>query len=752
MKIEDCIQKIEKYLLSNNNQPRIVNIENIEDIFEIKDHFNVGNNVFLKASDYCKADEYPQLDRLFNDLMKLKGNVFITGLTTFFKLKGEEELNNQIIRIIQLAVPSCHIIILCYQCSKYLPYEDVRYGNFIYNVDGDTISEPELVFVSPHIPLSEDIIIEGIHNITDVIESSNESIVHIVTKKRKYLYPKSIYIINEENNAFDVLCKLDIKTCFLKKEYGFEDQWFYALEKISKYKTWDNCFRIEYGGYANLNIIIGNWMSFDSNQRWMYFVMLKLYGSPNSWCLSVASKMSNSVDELIRCIFRSILSLNCDDNDYRDKYLERKNIINFLGNPIDEIIDYCGMVKSKGQYALYYLTDNSRIEKELMFELLDLYGLEIPRSDLEKMLDLVYPDLYSYLKPYRFKYELLNNYFHTYKYEKVINKIFPEFEFLVEEQAHKREFNLILPSRSEKIEEIEKEGTQLYFIDAMGVEFLSFIMEKCYEKGLTANVTVCRSELPSLTSYNKEFLNSFDNVISIKKIDDIKHNGEENFNYQQTKLPIHLIRELEIIEEVIDNIKIKLAREDCTRAVMVSDHGASRLAVIKENTLSIDVNSKGKHGGRVCEFNDGVEEIKGATQAGEYYVLANYDRFKGGRAASVETHGGATLEEVTVPIIEITYSLDDIEIEILTPLISVSYRKKAEIKLFSKTKLKNLNVFIDGRYYDAESTDDINFIVKMPDIKQAKEYSINIYTQNNMIASGLKFKIQKEVSKEIDLL
>lgn len=125
------------------------------------------------------------------------------------------------------------------------------------------------------------------------------------------------------------------------------------------------------------------------------------------------------------------------------------------------------------------------------------------------------------------------------------------------------------------------------------------------------------------------------------------------------------------------------------KAVMIADHGASRLAVIKENTLDIDVNSKGTHGGRVCEYNEEVSHIPAATRVDDFYVLANYNRFKGGRAASVETHGGATLEEVAVPIIEITNATTDIEIIMMTPAITVSFRKKAEIQIFSKTKISN---------------------------------------------------------------
>ncbi len=68
----------------------------------------------------------------------------------------------------------------------------------------------------------------------------------------------------------------------------------------------------------------------------------------------------------------------------------------------------------------------------------------------------------------------------------------------------------------------------------------------------------------------------------------------------------------------------------------------------------------------------------------------HYDRFKGSRKANVEVHGGATLEEITVPIIEITYNPGKVEVHILpvaetyvdfnaTPEIEVSFRKKAAV-------------------------------------------------------------------------
>ena len=87
----------------------------------------------------------------------------------------------------------------------------------------------------------------------------------------------------------------------------------------------------------------------------------------------------------------------------------------------------------------------------------------------------------------------------------------------------------------------------------MGVEYLGYIMQTCAEMKLASDIQVCRCELPSLTFCNKDFVESFEEsgatVYSIKKLDEIKHRGEENFDYTQNKYPTHLIKELDIIAE-----------------------------------------------------------------------------------------------------------------------------------------------------------------------------------------------------------
>lgn len=214
-----------------------------------------------------------------------------------------------------------------------------------------------------------------------------------------------------------------------------------------------------------------------------------------------------------------------------------------------------------------------------------------------------------------------------------------------------------------------------------------------------------------------------------------------------------MIRELEIIDNVLDNIKLKIGQGQCEKAFMVSDHGASRLAVLHETENIWEMKSKGEHSGRCCPKTEADVQSEFATEEDGFWVLANYDRFKGGRKANVEVHGGATLEEVVVPIIEIYKLAGDIEVSIIEKIIIVSFRKKAAIRLFSNTKLQNVTVQVDGGdFYEAKEQDDNMYLVEMPKLKKVKRYNVDVFASNNLIASGLSFEIKKESSQEKDLL
>lgn len=443
--------------------------------------------------------------------------------------------------------------------------------------------------------------------------------------------------------------------------------------------------------------------------------------------------------------------------------------IKVLKNPLFETTDFETIKKVQRtieQNKIFRITRRRQINK-----IVDAgrHYYNYIKEELFDILERIYPDLRAYLTPYRFKNELLDSYFQEYKYQKVVNKIFQNFMEIVEKQAVDRDYNIILQPRSAIIEEIDVTNAQTYFTDAMGVEYLGYIMSRCHALQLMAKVTVCRCELPSITSRNKEFWDVLSTeqfpIITVDKIDKIKHHGEEGYDYsrEDRKLPIHLIRELELIDELLKKIKTNLANGTYQKAILISDHGASRLAVIHETENLWEMESNGQHSGRCCPKSEIDERPDSATDAEDFWALANYDRFKGSRKANVEVHGGATLEEIAVPIIEISILNSAIEVKIMPidstalfadiPEITVSFRKKAAIKIFATEKLTDVSVVIDGHVYEANPIDDNFYVVEeMAEIRRAKTYSVDVFAGGMPVATDLPLRVKKESGSEKNIL
>ena len=134
----------------------------------------------------------------------------------------------------------------------------------------------------------------------------------------------------------------------------------------------------------------------------------------------------------------------------------------------------------------------------------------------------------------------------------------------------------------------------------------------------------------------------------------------------------------------------------------------------------------------------------------QIWALANYDRFKGGRKANVEVHGGASLEEVAIPIIEIRKAGEQIKCEVIDEykVITVSFRKKAKIQLFVATESENITVKLNGKSYQAVPSDQkYVYDVDMPDVKKGVN-TFDVYDANVRIAQGLTFEAKSAGASE----
>ena len=117
-------------------------------------------------------------------------------------------------------------------------------------------------------------------------------------------------------------------------------------------------------------------------------------------------------------------------------------------------------------------------------------------------------------------------------------------------------------------------------------------------------------------------------------------------------------------------------------------------------------------------------------------------------------HGGASLEEVAVPIIEITQKQSNIEAFIVedSRIVTLGAKEYAVIRIFANIKSNNISIRMDNRYFDAiTSNDPYIYIVNLPDYTRKGKYTFDIVNGNNVIAIGQQFEIKKKGMSEVNL-
>lgn len=759
MQLSSCIKKVEKIVHSSSPELLFINANNFEQFSEIREYFAVGN--IINVADDIN-DELPQLEDIIGLIDSSKEIVFVDGISAYTRLLGQKTLSEVIKQLIDSQLRNA--VILLFQCEDILRdliKKDLRCERQIFLVDGPNSAMPVVTFVDAKIAktLSQHCY-HGLAELIKVIESGVSEHYYVESRFSKNNFAESVYLLEELSSYFEIV-RLDYLRLLSQSDEKLisGECWKYIAEGCQKHGDFYSFFRDKIGDTANIDLFLANWSKYKPNDRALIFLLLKTSPSLNrNRCLKIAVEASNTIDEILIQVYKSILQFKDKDSDFWSIYEERKSLISALGVNEHVANSFCNLIDDLDIAGLYYLTDLTKVERKQIIKLISKYHQSIQYSKLLDLIKRIYKDLFEYLSPYDYGNEFLTKYFNSYKRYKVENGASEEFLKVVEKEGKERNYNLWLPTRSEKVRNLEKANSILYFVDALGVEYLSYIANRASAYGMMINTTICHSNLPSITEYNKEFIDEFRSagaevIADIKQLDEIKHSGTQEYNYSKSPLPSYLADELTVINNVIEQINASLG-VNYERAYIVSDHGASRLAVIERNETKWEMVNKGKYCGRCCEVADGVidEPNEYMVQENGFWVLANYDMIKGGRPGTVEVHGGATLEEVCVPIIEFTRLPENIRIDVATPLIQIGFKIKPILKFISNTHLSNVSILIDGKQIKAATTDGIKFTVELQGFRREKEYIFDVLSNNNPVCKGLKFRLKATGMSDNDLL
>jgi len=117
----------------------------------------------------------------------------------------------------------------------------------------------------------------------------------------------------------------------------------------------------------------------------------------------------------------------------------------------------------------------------------------------------------------------------------------------------------------------------------------------------------------------------------------------------------------------------------------------------------------------------------------------------------VEVHGGATNEEVIVPVIEITLANAKTEVKLVESVITANFKTPAELVLFSTTELNDISLEVKNKRYAAAKIDQNRWRVIMPDIKRAGNYSAEVFENDDLIGTVM-FTVKGGAAAEKELL
>lgn len=767
--IESCLSHIGEFSNSSSmGYPIVVDVENYADYASLRTSLCAdASKACIRVSDHTHGNGFPDILGVLEAADKADNSV-VWGISQSSMLKGEEALVSDLRRIIDRSVRG-HVFVVLTHCSglldKYFA-RDPRRDRRIVVVDGKRCDLPTIRFVRKGDDC-DGAHVDGMKGLLKKLEDmSGESmarnpVISVVMPYDAELFGRSKYAIQDHGDVFVVLVDkyVEIKRV-ADKSWASCEQWEWLRGQSKSHADFSSLVAQRWGSTRDLCQQIDDvFHNQSSNERWLLWLAMRVFGEGSGTYLGFSLDQTTSCEAWIRRVYHALADVARSDDRFESFFAQRIELLKLLPANSTEMQFYCQSVAERyGKDAVYYLSDSTDHERRQWMKTID--ENDWTDAEIEKAIAHASRELSYYIEPFVFDSynshlkndnislaDDLTYYFNRYKYQKIRNCIDDDFIEYVDKYAIERPYNK-LRCRSAVTRTIDKEGVQAYFIDALGAEHLGYIQAKCREYGMISDIQIVRCELPSITSINKEFKERFE-TRDVKDLDDLKHHSTI-YLYERCQLPIHLFEELKVIDKELRNIRDLLRSHGAQKAVIFSDHGASRLAVIyKHENEKIELEEKGKHSGRCCRCEQNPNLDQAAYENG-WAVLANYERFKGGNKAQVEVHGGASLEEVVVPIVTLTLRPEKVEYRLADQIVKYS-QGKVTLALCCNMPMNAPRIQIEGVFYEgALDSDRRTARFDVDQHTKAQAYRATVWEGNTNTGQVFDFVVERK-TKQRDL-
>ena len=647
------------------NPIRFVSVDSMEMWRTVKSFLESIADEQLLLSKFCDgADITPNLNRVISALKKKEKSVCLSPLSEYLRVVPEEALKD-LVRILSQEYENTYETTIRYYIPLYrmksvlnlMPQDDPRRQDAFIFLESCGEDDYNLTIIQKALNIEAD---------GNNVFGFRQYLQYWEQNPSKPLVLHTDFAVSFKDNHFlDDVQVITSSFAFIftnfnipgiiKESDGTGNDWDQFAPFFSARKTFSEacCDVLNVKCYSSK--IFEQWHSFSNFQKWVLWLFVKTQSTVNYevFCAREADGVQAFVENLYINIAQYV-----DDPLYQKIYDERKIILHLISEAIPK--SYSALLeKITPIQGLKIVTDLTDFGRKKCFWFLQ----RIPECQIReawKILKSTYPILAYYLGDFEVNNEVgipdfIFTYLRKYKWGKVRNEITEDFISLSDEHAKNRGKAVYeLHSRNAVVGDFYLSNSSILFVDGMGAEYLDllkYILSPLEKNGFYCTYKIAYCNLPSITEGNKDFLVSRTTMEPpITALDKLKHSD--------CKYPENIIRELVIFEDIRNRVETELTA-GTSNVIVTSDHGTSRMAVLVRDTLfdkklnkpdNLLLNEYGRTA--VGVFNE--QDYPTAICDGNRLTFADYSRFASSGAPIDETHGGASIEEWTVPVISIS--------------------------------------------------------------------------------------------------
>lgn len=770
------IQDVFEYIETDRNDTRLVArvffINNLATYFGFVKKLTGIADITIRLSDdrFCKGpDTVPDLQELIDILDNNRDkDILIPNLAEYMRVGEITERNASCIySILNRHIHSNKRIWMPVFLAKNLfqevvgPLDEERFGDYLVEIEDAPSDFCATVYSNAFSRLGKLVDAVGIREWLKLWDDQKIcSGMSFSTRQIRQITPSDgDYTIRKITDPYEYIRASVIdENAKLSRQLGSDEQWAslipYAHPGISMAEIIPSALNLKsFEPYS----ILGNWKNLDDTDQWIFFLWYKLGLNNSSDYLSYSIHRMSSND-LASSLETAILE--CRENSHFDEWIsQRSRLLGVMGyHSMSRSFEEAFERIDDDRVKLKLLTGRNHDEKTKILEIVSCSlrkGSHI--SDFKPLLQEKFPDLLLYLRSSTYITGDVKEYIERYK----INKISDVFSIELSEEAGRIDC-LQYKTRGALLYSMKNTIASPYFLwfDGLGIEWIDMLLEKVLTIDNTIKsptVYIGTAVLPTITKVNMSKADP--HTISEKKIDDLdtlSHiKDKSDCNYYSV-----VVKQFDVIESIARRIVESIKQHPNEDVIVTSDHGMSRMAAKGfHSTQGVQPPAKSvvSNLGRYCELgtNDFVASITNTKREDNIIAFRTHNHFTVSGHAPGEIHGGASPEEMLVPVLHfqqykhLSDTPEHIGYDLSSTDVYLGSNGDVVVSIQTEKEANSLAVEYCGTIIPGSSLDKRNWTVRLQGLLSGQSYKLRVYP-NNLYTPREEIIYVKKKGLEID--